>query len=109
MPQPAGWVELEAAAILLGVDDEHAARADHQVVEVGPDLGHGVTLDAGTDGERVEPEDLREYPGAASSQTGMSTQTSPSSRASSAAGSSTGCCWMRSSDTKRTSIPSATS
>jgi hypothetical protein len=31
MPQLSGWVELEAASVLLGVDDEHAARADHQV------------------------------------------------------------------------------
>ena len=31
MPEPPGWVELNAAAILLGVDDEHPAGADHQV------------------------------------------------------------------------------
>jgi hypothetical protein len=41
MPQPPGQIQLEAAAILLGVDDEHAARADHQVVEVGPAPGDG--------------------------------------------------------------------
>jgi hypothetical protein len=41
MPQPTRWVELEAAAILLGVDDEHAARADHQVGEVGRAAGDG--------------------------------------------------------------------
>ena len=35
MPQPPRLVELEPAAILLGVDHEHPARADHQVIEVG--------------------------------------------------------------------------
>jgi hypothetical protein len=41
MPQPSGWVELEAAAILLGVDHVYPAGADHQVVEVGPAAGDG--------------------------------------------------------------------
>ena len=36
MPQPPGRVELQAAAILLGVDHEHPTGADHQVVDVGP-------------------------------------------------------------------------
>jgi hypothetical protein len=35
MPQPPGQVELEAAAILLGVDHEHPAGADRQMVDVG--------------------------------------------------------------------------
>jgi hypothetical protein len=35
MPEPPGWVELEPAAILLGVDHEHPTGADHQVIEVG--------------------------------------------------------------------------
>ena len=35
MPQPPGWVELQAAAILLGVDHEHPTGANHQVVKVG--------------------------------------------------------------------------
>ena len=41
MPQPPRRVELEAASILLGIDDEHPAGADHQVVEVGPAAGDG--------------------------------------------------------------------
>jgi hypothetical protein len=41
MAELPGWVELEAAAIVLGVDDEYAARADHQVVEVGSAAGDG--------------------------------------------------------------------
>jgi hypothetical protein len=36
MPQPPGRVELQAAAILLGVDHEHPTGANHQVVKVGP-------------------------------------------------------------------------
>src|SRR5215204_7323859 len=35
MPQPTGWVELEPASILLGVDHEHPTRPDGQVVDVG--------------------------------------------------------------------------
>jgi hypothetical protein len=31
VPQPPGWVELEAAAIVLGVDHGHAGWADGQV------------------------------------------------------------------------------
>jgi hypothetical protein len=36
MPEPPGWVELQAAAILLGVDHEHPTGADHQVIDIGP-------------------------------------------------------------------------
>jgi hypothetical protein len=36
MPQPPRLVELEAAAILLGVDHEHLTRADHQVIGCWP-------------------------------------------------------------------------
>jgi hypothetical protein len=32
MPQPPGRAEVEAAAILLGVDHEHPTGADHQVI-----------------------------------------------------------------------------
>jgi hypothetical protein len=32
---------------LLGVDDEHAARADHQVVEVGQAAGDGQVVQDG--------------------------------------------------------------
>ena len=39
MPEPSGWVELEAAAILLGVDHEDPTGADGQVVEVGRAAG----------------------------------------------------------------------
>jgi hypothetical protein len=35
MPQPSGRVELEATAILLGVDHEHPTGPDYQVVDVG--------------------------------------------------------------------------
>jgi Transposase DDE domain len=38
MPEPPRRVELEAAPVLLGVDHEHPAGADDQVVEVGPGL-----------------------------------------------------------------------
>jgi hypothetical protein len=31
MPQPPGWLELQAAAILLGVDHEYPTGPDHQV------------------------------------------------------------------------------
>jgi hypothetical protein len=31
MPQPPGRIQLEAAAVLFGVDDEHPAGADRQV------------------------------------------------------------------------------
>jgi hypothetical protein len=31
MPQPPGWVELQAAPILLGVDHEHPTGADYEV------------------------------------------------------------------------------
>ena len=31
MPQPPGWVESQSTSILLGVDHEDPARADHQV------------------------------------------------------------------------------
>jgi hypothetical protein len=41
MPQPPDRVELEAASILLGVDYEHSAGADGQVVDVGPAAGEG--------------------------------------------------------------------
>ena len=36
MPQSPGRVELEAAAILFGVDHEDPAGADGQVVDIGP-------------------------------------------------------------------------
>jgi hypothetical protein len=36
MPQPPGGVELEATAILFGVDHEDPAGADGQVVDIGP-------------------------------------------------------------------------
>ncbi len=35
MPQPPNGVELQPAAILLGVDHEHPTGADHQVIKVG--------------------------------------------------------------------------
>jgi hypothetical protein len=35
MPQPPGRVELEATAILLGVDHEHPTGPDHQMVDIG--------------------------------------------------------------------------
>jgi hypothetical protein len=41
MPEPPRLVELEATAILLGVDHESPARADHQVIEVGRAAGDG--------------------------------------------------------------------
>jgi hypothetical protein len=41
MPQPPGRVELEPAAILLGVDHEHPTRTDDQVLEVGSATGEG--------------------------------------------------------------------
>jgi hypothetical protein len=47
MPQPPGEVELEATSILCGVDHEHPARADHQVVEVGPAAGDGKVVPDG--------------------------------------------------------------
>jgi hypothetical protein len=50
-------VDVAARAKLGGVQD------DEDVVTVGPDLGHGVTLDAGTDRQGVEAEHLRQYLG----------------------------------------------
>jgi hypothetical protein len=44
MPQPPGRFELEASSILLGVDYEHPARTDHQVVKVGPATGDGQVM-----------------------------------------------------------------
>ena len=41
MPQPPGRGELHSTSILLGVDHEHPARADHQVVDVGPAVRDG--------------------------------------------------------------------
>src|SRR5829696_8480566 len=96
-------VDVAARAELGGVQD------DEDVVAVGPDLGHGVALDAGADGEGWKPKTSLSSWAACWSQTGMSTQTSPSSRVSSCSSSPTGCCWMPSSDTKCTSIPPATS
>jgi hypothetical protein len=93
-----------AALAQLGAVQHH-----EDVVTVGTHLGYGVTLDAGrmARGWKLNTSDRTRA--AASSQTGMSTRTSPSSRASSTVKSSTGCCSMPSSDTKRTSIPPATS
>ena len=50
-------VDVAALAEFGGVQD------DEDVVAVGPDLGHGVPLDAGPDGEGMEAEDLRQHPG----------------------------------------------
>jgi hypothetical protein len=50
-------VDVAALAELRGVQD------DEDVVAVGAHLGHGVALDAGADGERVEVEHLRQNPG----------------------------------------------
>ena len=36
MSQPPRWVELQSAAILLGIDHEHPTGADDHVVEIGP-------------------------------------------------------------------------
>jgi hypothetical protein len=46
-------VDVAAGAQLGGV------QHDKEVVAVGADLGHGVALDAGLDGQGVEAEDLR--------------------------------------------------
>jgi hypothetical protein len=35
MPQPTGWVELEAASIGLGVDHKHPTGPDRQMINVG--------------------------------------------------------------------------
>jgi hypothetical protein len=50
-------VDVAARAQFGGVQD------DEGVVAVGPDLGHGVALDAGSDGEGVEAEDLPQHLG----------------------------------------------
>jgi hypothetical protein len=49
-------VDVAARAQLGGVQD------DEDVVAVGADLGHGIALDAGPDGEGMELEDLRQHP-----------------------------------------------
>src|SRR5215218_7785035 len=36
MPQPTGWVELEPASILSGVDHKYPTGADSQVIDIGP-------------------------------------------------------------------------
>jgi hypothetical protein len=94
--------DVATLAALGGVqDDEH-------VVGVGVHLGDVVARDAVPYGERMEAEDPRQHADALLVAGGMSTQTSPSSRCSSAWSSSTGRCSTPSSDTKRTSIPLAT-
>jgi hypothetical protein len=50
-------VDVAARAQLGGMQD------DEDVVAVGPDLGHGVALDAGTDRQGVEPEHLGQHLG----------------------------------------------
>src|SRR5512132_1043068 len=53
-------VELDVVDVAAGA--ELGGVQDHEnVVTVGPDLGHGVALDAGLDGERVEAEDLPQH------------------------------------------------
>ena len=57
MPQPTGWVELEAAAIVLGVDDEHPTGADQQVdapMAVNSGWGEGRRLELGVAAEDGE-------------------------------------------------------
>jgi hypothetical protein len=44
MPQPPGRVEPEPTSILLGVNHEYPARADHQVVDVCPAPGDGQVI-----------------------------------------------------------------
>jgi hypothetical protein len=89
-----------AALAQLGAVQHH-----EDVVTVGAHLGYGVTFDAGrmARGWKLNTSDRTRA--AASSQTGMSTPTSPSSRAQQHRQSSTGCRSIPSSDTKRTSIP----
>jgi hypothetical protein len=41
MPQPPGGIELQSAAILLGVDHEHPTGPDHQMINVGAAVGDG--------------------------------------------------------------------
>jgi len=76
-------VDVAARAQLWGMQDHE------EVVTVGAHLGYGVALDAGLDGQRVETEDFRQHPGGRLIADGMSTQTSPSSRASSRSSSPT--------------------
>ena len=47
MPQPPGRVELEPAAVLLGVDHEHPTGPDHQMINVGLAAGEGQVMQDG--------------------------------------------------------------
>jgi hypothetical protein len=96
-------VDVAAGAELGGVQD------DQEVVAGGPDLGHGVALDTGLDRQGWKPKTSLSTWAAASSPTGMSTRPARGRGPAAAPAPPTGCCWVPSSDTKRTSIPPATS
>jgi hypothetical protein len=65
MPQPPRPIELEAAAIVLGVDHEHPARADHQVIEVGATARDGQVVQdrPAVSLQRVEQSGGASFPG----------------------------------------------